>query len=286
MKSIVRSALVFVLLWPVSAFADLSATTSDGRPVILHDNGTWVFAPQTPPGNAPPPANDATCQAYADYSVNQQRVNLNQRCGNTGIHWNLDRQWHYAFCMSAPPAERQAISQARVNALASCAPQSGGTGGGEGGNLIINGGFEVPHVGYWGLGTTALPGWAVTQGNIDIVGTYWQQAAGAQSIDLAGQSGSGAIVQSVVTQPGRTYTLSFLYAGNPTCDAPLKQMHVGYGGQTQLVTFDTTGRSIEAMGWRRYSLTFTATGASTRISFANAGPNRGCGIALDQVDLH
>jgi choice-of-anchor C domain-containing protein len=160
---------------------------------------------------------------------------------------------------------------------------TGDGGGTAGDNLIINGSFEEAPRRY-GL-DSGIVGWTVTRENVDIVTTYWQQIDGAHSLDLAGTYGSGEIAQTVATVPGRSYTLSFAYAGNPACDAPLKEMTLGFGGQSRAITFDASGTTLRQMGWRDFSVTFTATGASTEISFTSTGPNRACGMALDRVEL-
>src|SRR5947199_114896 len=53
---------------------------------------------------------------------------------------------------------------------------------------VVNGSFEDgPDPGGFTIyyaGATDIPGWTVTQGSIDYVGTYWQPGDGARSIDL------------------------------------------------------------------------------------------------------
>ena len=56
--------------------------------------------------------------------------------------------------------------------------------------------------------------WLVTSGNVGLTTHYWQNAAGAQSLDLAGLT-SGAVAQTITLQWTGTYTLQFKYAGNP-----------------------------------------------------------------------
>jgi hypothetical protein len=62
----------------------------------------------------------ATCRAWADYALNQQKLNVTLRCGLTGAQWHVDWQRHYGWCMATPTAERKAMSKLKADALATC----------------------------------------------------------------------------------------------------------------------------------------------------------------------
>jgi hypothetical protein len=85
-------------------------------------------------------------------------------------------------------------------------------------NLLVNGSFESASGCI--AGTTSLPGWTVSAGNIDIGGptcAYPDPAAdGTYFIDLTGSFGAGAgtIYQNVATQIGTRYTLTFFFGAN------------------------------------------------------------------------
>jgi len=160
------------------------------------------------------------------------------------------------------------------------------------GNLVVNGGFELPsdgsstYIEYAG-GSTAIPGWTVGGNSVDVTSTsYWEADQGTQSLDLAG-SAPGSVTQTVATTPGATYTLSWALAGNTNCGASVKTMDVGWNGTVvDAPTFDTTGHSNSSMGYVDEQVTVTATGPSSQITFADAtAGDTLCGPVLDNVAL-
>lgn len=148
-------------------------------------------------------------------------------------------------------------------------------------NLIRNGSFENATTGNGRK--SGIANWQVVRENVDVVTRYWQNTNGNNSIDLAGTPGNGAIQQSFRTIPGKSYEVSFSFAGNAACDNPLKQMQVSAAGQSLGVGFNTKGKSLSNMGWQRKKWVFRATSSSTTLRFENVGTNRYCGIALDNV---
>lgn len=134
-------------------------------------------------------------------------------------------------------------------------------------------------------GSNDLQDWVVTQGSIDIVSSrFWQSADGDRSIDLNGTSG-GEISQTVVTQRGRRYQLSFFLAGNDYCGPPIKQLRVEAAGQYRDFSFDTSGWSYSNMGWEPSSFVFTAVSSNTTISFRSLISTGNCGPTIDAVSL-
>jgi len=150
-------------------------------------------------------------------------------------------------------------------------------------NLIQNGSFEQASEGNGK--TSGIAHWQVVRDNVDVVGGYWQQIDGKYSIDLAGTPGSGAIQQSFATIPGRQYEVTFSMAGNPECDSPDKIVRISAADQAGDFHFLTRGKSRKKMDWQRQSWLFIAKASSTVLQFQNVGPNRSCGIALDQVSV-
>src|ERR1051325_6530469 len=120
-------------------------------------------------------------------------------------------------------------------------------------SLLVNGSFESPPgIQSWetfGAGP-AFSGWVVQSGSVDIVGPYWQAAAGSQSLDLNGDD-VGIIYQDVPTVPGQLYLVQFAYAGNPDGGIPaIKTANVFWNdGLLASLSFDKTGRTHENMGW-------------------------------------
>jgi choice-of-anchor C domain-containing protein len=166
-------------------------------------------------------------------------------------------------------------------------------------SIVANGDFESPVVsgafgnfswpGFdsWGVEPSAPDGdWA----SIDIVRDLWPAASGAQSVDLNGSYGSGASLrQTLTTQIGAIYTLSFAFAGNPdpseVCGTSpvVKAMDVLWGEtRLGLYTFDTTGRSLADPGWQTISVQVTATSTTTTLRFDSLVYGA-CGPALDAV---
>lgn len=137
------------------------------------------------------------------------------------------------------------------------------------------------------IATNKMGRWAVTSGSVDLLNTYWQNASGVQSIDLAGLA-PGTITQTL-TLP---YTARFKYAGNPeglpvkkhmlvTADAP------GCGSPVSISkVFDTTNTTISAMGWKSGKLTFSGTaGDVVTLTFQDTDNGTSNGIALDAISM-
>src|SRR6478735_7089945 len=65
---------------------------------------------------------------------------------------------------------------------------------------------------------TALKGWVVTRGQIDICQEKdgaWKAAAGKRSLDLHGSPGFGGVKQTLETRAGKKYRVTFQMTGNP-----------------------------------------------------------------------
>ncbi|MDD5139888.1 MAG: immunoglobulin domain-containing protein [Verrucomicrobiales bacterium] len=157
-------------------------------------------------------------------------------------------------------------------------------------SLLVNGSFENPPginpYAVFNTGTSLL-GWVVENGTVEIVGTYWQSAEGAQSLDLNGIFEQiGTIYQDFATTPGQTYKVRFAYAGNPECGLPtLKTANVFWDSQTLTnLSFDTTGHTLTNMGWIYYEQIVTATSSNSRIRFQATSPTF-CGLTLDDVSV-
>jgi len=152
--------------------------------------------------------------------------------------------------------------------------------------LVFNGGFEsAPSFsGYLQLsaGSTALPGWSIFDGGVDILNT-WQAADGTHCIDLNALS-QGRMAQTFNTTAGRRYQVNFSLAGNPNGGAVIKQMSVEAAGQAQTFTFDITGRSTSNMGWVRRSFAFTANASTTTLTFRSLLNDNG-GAMIDAVSV-
>jgi hypothetical protein len=92
------------------------------------------------------------------------------------------------------------------------------------------------------------------------------------------------LLQRLETVAGATYRIEFALAGNPDREPMVKQVLVSAGNDSEVFSFDATGRSRADMGWQRKSFTFTATGASTELSFSSL-TGGASGPAIDNVSL-
>jgi choice-of-anchor C domain-containing protein len=155
---------------------------------------------------------------------------------------------------------------------------------------FMNGSFETgPAVGSFttlGTGSTALTGWTVTSGSVDYIGSYWQAAEGVRSVDLDGSS-VGSIAQTFDTSIGSTYVVTFFMSGNPDGGPNPKTMDVSAtGGATVGYVFPMAGVSRpNNMLWTEMTYVFTASSASTTLSFASTTGGQFFGPALDNVSV-
>src|SRR5258708_18344011 len=129
--------------------------------------------------------------------------------------------------------------------------------------------------------STSIPGWTVTSGSVDYIGTYWTASNGSRSLDMSG-NGAGAISQTLSTVAGHTYTVTFDMAGNPDGSPAIKTLNVDAGGLPSLYSFDVTGHDKTNMGWEPQTFNFTATGTSTNLTFTST-VDTPFGPALDNV---
>src|SRR5262245_42740046 len=83
-------------------------------------------------------------------------------------------------------------------------------------NLIVNGSFEDgPEFELYKAldpDSTAIKGWVVTRGQIDLcqqTGEEWKAADGKRSLDLHGSPGFGGVKQTLPTKAGQKYRVTF-----------------------------------------------------------------------------
>jgi choice-of-anchor C domain-containing protein len=135
-------------------------------------------------------------------------------------------------------------------------------------------------------GSTDLEGWTIDSGSVDWIGSYWQAADGARSIDLDGNA-AGAISQTLATTIGNTYDVTFALSGNPFGGAAAKTLTVGASGAaSQSFTFDIgiAGNSSGDMKWATQVYSFVATSATTVLTFTSTTPGA-FGPALDDISV-
>ncbi|MDP1598097.1 MAG: DUF642 domain-containing protein [Phenylobacterium sp.] len=162
--------------------------------------------------------------------------------------------------------------------------------------LVVNGGFKGDtRTGFTTVSAVTpaqIAGWTVLTNYVDWSNGAWQSSDGdGYSLDLIGGFGRGAIAQTIATQAGRTYNLTFDISGNPDMyrDAG-RLITVSAGGaeigEAQYVLSSANTRNN--MVWSSRSMSFVATGAFTQIVFTGTSDNpANCcwGAALDNVSV-
>ena len=154
------------------------------------------------------------------------------------------------------------------------------------GPTIVNGSFETgtdPGV-FTQLSAvnSSITGWTVSSGTVDYIGTYWQAADGVRSLDLSG-SVAGAVQQVFATTVGTSYRVTFSMSGNPAGVAGTKTMTASTGGTPIAFSYEVgAGNTLVDMKWANKSLLFTATAATTTLTFTSTTSGV-YGPALDKV---
>lgn len=165
-------------------------------------------------------------------------------------------------------------------------------------NLVVNGSFEEPDVGWrdaitYYAGSTSIPGWRVTQGAIDLYRRWSPAYHGRQCIDLNGFHIGGIEQQIYIATPG-LYLLEFAMSGNPRVPDVVYSMRVAFGSfYSETFLFDLKthpGHTGWNMQWDGHSRIVRVPAAGTYtlsfVSTSAAYPNDPCdGPALDAVSL-
>lgn len=182
-------------------------------------------------------------------------------------------------------------------------------GGAAQANLLTNGSFELgvnppgppgdPFVVVPTGNNTTLTGWSVggAEGVDWVHNNYWQAADGVYSLDM-NALGIGSVSQSFATVAGGTYTVSYSLSMNPDTNNtfPIPRLMtvaatddatntvVGQSDLTEPFNVFASQLSPGSMNWQTRTLTFTATGTSTTLSFTSGNDYAG-GFALDNVSV-
>lgn len=135
-------------------------------------------------------------------------------------------------------------------------------------------------------GGVAIDSWSVDAGSVDYIGTYWKASDGDRSIDMSGNT-AGTISQSFDTVPGTTYEVTFDLSGNPAGGPDTKTLRVSADAASAPVSdydYDTSahGTSLGDMKWESETYEFTASAASTKLTFESLTDGY-YGPALDNV---
>jgi hypothetical protein len=164
-------------------------------------------------------------------------------------------------------------------------------------NLVTDGSFEdqAQAASTWGI-YSSIPGWAaVSPGQIELRNNVAGTAQdGVNFVELDANFNS-AMQQVVSTVAGQAYSLSFWYSSRPIsvynsafpgdivpADSNGLTFNVGAGDVSVYVA---TENDMTDNDWKLYTTSFTATGASTTLTFTAVGTNDSYGTSLDNVVL-
>ena len=159
-------------------------------------------------------------------------------------------------------------------------------------NVLSDNGLTTGSNGYYNVAsvnTTSIDGWTVggAQG-VDLIDTYWQAQQGTWSIDLNGY-GQGSLSQTLATQVGHSYEITFELASNPGINpAVLEVSAAGYNG---IYTFNDSGANAPQyepgyidgkLAWTAETFFFIADSTSTTLTFDSL-VGGASGPALDNI---
>jgi hypothetical protein len=161
---------------------------------------------------------------------------------------------------------------------------------------VVNGGFELPGLGFQAVGPGQTLGSWTCAGpsgiefvhatpNASLPGLEFSAYEGSYWIDLVGVGAPSGIYQDLITAPGTMYEVSFAMAGNVWGGAQIMNMSVLWnGGNAGAFSHSTAGRSGADMGWTLHTVTVTGTGHDRLMFQATSGASA-AGPALDGVSI-
>jgi choice-of-anchor C domain-containing protein len=149
-------------------------------------------------------------------------------------------------------------------------------------NLVVNGGFDQgadPGSFKTFKKGDKFPGWTITKGSVDEIGSYFKCAHG-RCLDMSGNE-LGAIRQTIATEAGKKYEVSFMLSANPQCGGPKKTLRVSAAGDSK--SFVVMAKPN--IPWAKHTWEFTAKEDKTPLSFESVGEISSCGPLLDSVTV-
>lgn len=161
-----------------------------------------------------------------------------------------------------------------------CPARSGGTG------ILPDGDFsQALNPGDHNItpkkGTVFAPGWIVSKGNIDFIGTTYWNIDGLCSVDLDGDLTVGGIKSSAFPAKRSRYTLSFVMSGNGYCSPTIKTMKVSIDTQFASFSWDTTdGNDVQNGDYAAEKWSFIAKPLSTLTLVSQDPRGSGCGAVI------
>lgn len=151
-------------------------------------------------------------------------------------------------------------------------------------DLVTNGSFEAISGasvtnGYRKIsaGSGDITGWTIGGNSVDIINGAYNAISG-NSIDMLGSPGPGTLSQTLSTANGQNYVLSFDLSFNPNASNATKAIGVSFAGGA-VTNFTGT------VPFSHYTLGFTATSASTSLTFSSTSGADYSGAVLDNVSV-
>jgi hypothetical protein len=134
---------------------------------------------------------------------------------------------------------------------------------------------------HYHLAPGALGAWQTTESQFEI----WANPApgffaidGTQHLEILSSASASSVFQTIPTTLGQAYTLSFFHSPRPAFDSVLTV----FVASSLVGTFNEEGSAISAFDWQEFSATFTATGATTTITFSDTAATA-AGTHIDDV---
>jgi Protein of unknown function (DUF642) len=168
--------------------------------------------------------------------------------------------------------------------------------------LLNDGGFEQPPTPNGGFNVyntgQKFANWTVTgaTGNVGTVSTTFTQngysfpaKSGKAWLDLTGTSNTATgVAQTIKTAVGTTYTVTFWIGNvvNPGGIFGTTSTVDVYAGTTLLTAAtNSKGTGGTKLVWQKFTTSFTATAATTTLSFINCDPSNDTNCGLDMVSV-
>lgn len=132
-------------------------------------------------------------------------------------------------------------------------------------------------------GPDAFAPWTFTSADpggsgVALVGSAVGEPGPADGDQYAFLSGVSTISQLFTSSAGQKETLTFLLASRTNCCDNGESLSVLVDGSTYLVLPNNS--ALAGVGWQQYSVSFTGTGATSRLTFESAGT---AAVLLDKV---
>lgn len=157
-----------------------------------------------------------------------------------------------------------------------------------GGNLVVNGSFEVNSVASRANGYVRnLLGWTSSAGAVEVWNSLygWIAASGSSWIELDALSSSHDEVRQQVagTTAGRRYVLTYRYSPRPGVGAASNRFNLLWNGAV-VDTQSPSGTGITTPAWTTRTVTVVARGHDV-LAFAETGTDDSMGVLIDAVEL-